>query len=322
MQEVDAMTRGRTRLVGALTALTLTAAMSTGASAAGHVETVVVFDPGMGQLPEGVAVADDGTIYASVSPLGQLVRVGADGTTEVVGTIEGLAEGDFGLIGITVGPDGAVYGGVFSGNPDVNGVWRFDPETGSAERLAGTEEVALANDVAFGADGTLYISDTMTGGVWRVVEGGSAEPWLVDPLLGGTGDAGFGFPIGANGIDVHDGTVYVGVSETAQLVTIPIGDDGSAGEATMAMQYPALIDGVAVGSDGTVYTTHPVDNLIARLVPGELEIVAEVGDGLDAPSSVESFTDADGTTTLYIANFSIAMGGPLGAGPSILAIDA
>ena len=254
---------------GSAAALVLAVAVAPMASAAGHTEAIATFDPEMGQLPEGVTVAPDGTVYASLSPLGQLVRLGEPGAEpEVVGTIEGLSEGDFGLIGITVGPDGAVYGGVFSGNPDAKGVWRFDVADGTAERVAGTEEIALANDVAFGDDGTAYVSDTMTGAVWRVPPGGAAEAWIVDPLLAGTGEAGFGFPIGANGLDVADGTVYVGVTETAQVVSVPIEEDGSAGAAALVEQYPAPIEGVEVAADGTIYTTHPLDNLVAKLPPG------------------------------------------------------
>jgi len=73
---------------------------------------------------------------------------------------------------------------------------------------------------------------------------------------------------------------------------------------------------------GNVYATHPIDNLITRRTPdGEVSVIATVDDGLDAPSSVEIATDAEGNAVAYIANFSIAMGGPLGAGPSILSLD-
>ena len=314
-----------TRMITRIAGISLALAMVTAPAAlgAGHTHTVVAFDPDAGELSEGVAVGADGTIYASLSPLGQVARVDAEaGTFEVVGTVPGIEAGDFGLIGITEGPDGAVYGGVFSGNPDAVGVWRIDVSTGDVERIAGSEVISLPNDVAFGADGTMYISDSIGGSVWRVPEGGSAEPWLDDPLLQGNGDFGFPFPIGANGIDVSGDTVYVGVSETLQVVTIPINADGSAGVAEMLATYEAVVDGMAVAADGTVYTAHPGANVIARLAPGgEIEIVAEVGDGLDAPASVALYSDADGNMTAYASNHSIAQGGPLGAGPGVVAID-
>ena len=314
-----------TRMITRIAGISLALAMATvpAALGAGHAQTVVAFDPAAGELSEGVAVGADGTIYASLSPLGQVARIDAEaGTFEVVGTAPGIEAGDFGLIGITEGPDGAIYGGVFSANPDAVGVWRIDVSTGDVERIAGSEVISLPNDVAFGADGTMYISDTIGGSVWRVPEGGSAELWFGDPLLQGNGDFGFPFPIGANGIHVSGDTVYVGVSETLQVVTIPINADGSAGVAETLATYQAVVDGVAVAADVTVYTTHPGANAIARLAPGgEIEIIAEVGDGLDAPASVALYSDADGNTTIYASNHSIAQGGPLGAGPGIVAID-
>ncbi len=311
----------RTSITAAV-AIGLAISLTPGAMAAGHVETVVAFDPTAGQLSEGVAVAN-GDVYASLSPLGQLVKLAAGATeVETVAVLDGLAEGDFGLIGLTIHDDGDIYGAVFSADPDLTGVWRFDAETGAAERVPGTEAIPLPNDVAFGEDGTMYVSDTVGGAVWRVPSGGTAEAWVSDELLQGTGEAGFPFPLGANGIDVQDGHVYVGVTETAQVVIIPIGADGSAGAPETLTQYEAAVDGVALDAAGNVYATHPLDNLVTKRTPdGEVSVIATVDDGLDAPSSVEIATDADGNTVAYIANFSIAMGGPLGAGPSILSLE-
>lgn len=304
--------------VSSAVAMSLAIVMASAGPAAAHVETVIAFDPAASELPEGVTV-EDGVIYTGLSPLGQLLRVPQGATEgEVIATLEGLGEGDFGLIGMTV-REGDVYAAVMSANADLNGVWQFDTRTGDAVRMVGSEAIALPNDVAIGDDGTLYISDTSGGAVWRVPPGGSTEPWVTDELLQGTGDAGFGFPLGANGIDVHEGNVYVGVTETAQVVVVPIAEDGSAGEPMTLVQYEAPIDGVAVDAAGNVYGAHPLANLITMYTPeGALTTIATVDDGLDAPTSVEVATDPDGATILYIANFSVAMGGPLGAGPGIL----
>jgi len=309
-------------VVGFLTASALVAAMSAGALAAGHSETVVAFDPETFQFSEGVAVDADGNVYASLSPLGQLVRVapGAD-EAELVGSVEGLVEGDTGLLGLAVGPDGAVYGALTSQNPDANGVWRFDPATGATERIAGTEAISFPNDPSFGDDGTMYVTDSTPGAVWRVPEGGSAESWIQDPLLEGTGEFGLGGPFGANGMDVVGDTAYVGVVETAQVVAIPINDDGTAGTPTTFVQHDSPIDGVAVDAAGNVYTTHPFVNEVRRVnADGDIEVVANVDDNLDAPTSVEIGSGAEGETA-YIANLTgVPLGFELGAGPSIVSV--
>lgn len=309
--------KGRTSTLTTVIAVGLLAGSVVPVSA--QAERLATFDHEAGQLSEGVAVAQNGDVYASLSPLGQLVRVTAGSDEpEVVGSVEGLVEGDFGLIGLAVAPDGSVYGGVFSSEPDVTGVWRFDVDAGTAERVAGTGAIGIANEPAFDDDGTMYVSDTTAGAVWRVPADGAAEPWIADPLLEGTGEAGFGFPVGANGVEVHDGTVYVGVTETAQLIAVPINADGSAGEASLFAQLPEPIDGIDIDDEGNIYATHPFANLVTVTSPaGEVAVIASVDDGLDGPTSVALGPDG----TAYVANFSVALGGPLGAGPGIVALE-
>ena len=289
----------------------------TGASSGS--EVLVAFDPAAGQLSEGVTVDANGNVFASLSPLGQLVKVAAgSNAAEPFGAVEGLMDGDIGLLGLTTDESGDVYGAVFSANPEANGVWRFDAETGAEERVAGTEAIAMPNSVAFGPDGTMYITDTISGGLWSVSEGGSAESWLVDPLLEGNGLAGFPFPIGANGIDVIGDTVYVGVTEQGSIVTVAIGPDGSAGEPTILAQKEGVaVDGIAVGPTGDIYIADPIGNDVVRVdAAGDVDAVG-VG-GLDGPTSVDLRVDADGNLTLYVASFSVALGTELGAGPSIV----
>jgi hypothetical protein len=308
---------------------TASPAASPAASAGG--QFLARFDAAAGELSEGVAVAADGTVYASLSPLGQLVRIGGAGEYEVVGTVEGLQEGDIGLLGITAHADGSIYGGVFSANPAAHGVWRFDVDTGAAERVPGTEQIGLPNAIAFAADGTMYVSDTITGAVWTAPEDGAAEEWLQHALLEGDGSIGFPFPVGANGIalDEANSTLYVAVLELGTVVAIPIEDDGAAGEPTVHTEFtdaeaPVLVDGIAFDETGNLYVAQPAANTVVRLAPnGGTEPVASRADGLDGPASVVVATDADGTEHLYIANFSVALAPlvpPGGAGPGIVMI--
>jgi sugar lactone lactonase YvrE len=273
----------------------------------------------------------DGTVYASLSPLGQLVRIGSDGAYEVVGTVEGLQEGDIGMLGITAHPDGNVSAGVFSTNPDAHGVWRFDVDTGEAQRVPGTEQIGLPNGIAFDADGAMYVTDSIAGAVWLVPPDGAAEQWLQHALLEGDESIGFPFPIGANGIalDGASGTVYVAVLEKGTVVAIPIEDDGSAGEPSVHTTFtdaegPVLVDGIALDAADNLYVAQPAANTVVRVTPaGTTETVGTQTDGLDGPASVAVAPDADGTERLYIANFSVALAPlvpPGGAGPGIVMI--
>jgi sugar lactone lactonase YvrE len=294
--------------------------------------TIVAFDGAAREFTEGVAVDSDGNVFASVTPQGRLVRVAAGSTNaEDFGKVDGLQQDDFGLLGLATDEDGNVYGGVVSKNPAANGVWRFDAESGDEERLPGTEKIAFANEVAVDGD-DVYVSDTRgpgdKGGVWRVpADGdGDAEIWAQGGLLAGNGSFNFGFPLGANGIEVHDGTVYVGVTEGLKIVTIPIEDDGTAGDVTTLADVskagpgggPAAVDGVDVDDDGTVYFTAPLVHVVFTVSSDgkDFATVADASDNLDGPSSV-----AIGEDAIYIANFSAALGESSNMkGPSIVRV--
>jgi sugar lactone lactonase YvrE len=296
----------------------------------GAPSTLVAFDGDAREFTEGVAVDADGNVFASVTPQGRLVRIAAGSNeAEDFGMIEGLQQDDFGLLGLTVDSDGNVLGGVVSKNADANGVWRFDGETGDAERLPGTEKIAFANAVIVDGD-TIYVTDTSgpggKGAVWRVPEGGDAELWAQGGLLAGTGAFEFGFNLGANGIDVHNDTVYVGVTETAMIAAIPIEDDGSAGEVTTFADLtkaapgdkPAAVDGIDIDDDGNVYVAAPLVHLVLKVSSDgeDVSTVADADDNLDGPASV-----AIGEDALYVANFSAALGESSNKkGPSIVRV--
>ncbi len=291
--------------------------------------TLVAFDGEAREFSEGVAVDADGNVFASVTPQGRLVRIAAgESEAEDFGKIEGLQQDDFGLLGLAVDEDGNVYGGVVSENAEANGVWRFDADSGEAERLPGTEEIKFANSVIVDG-GTVYATDTTgadgKGAVWRIPEDGEAEIWAQGAELAGDSSLEFGFPLGANGIDVHDDKVYVGVTETAQIVAIQIEEDGSAGDiATFADlseaapdEKPAHVDGIDIDDDGFVYVAAPLIHSVFKVSPDGQDVeTIDAGDDLDGPASVALGEDA-----LYVANFSGALGeASNNKGPSIVRV--
>lgn len=293
--------------------------------AAGHVETLVTFDLTSGELTEGVTVDADGNVFVSLSPLGQVLKIATDtDTPEHFAQVPGLQDGDFGLLGIAADANGDIYGAVVSSNAETNGVWRFDSATGAEERLLGTEGILFPNAIAFGGDGEVYVTDSIMGAVWIVRDGESAAVWLQDELISGNESLGFGIPLGANGIDVQNSTVYVGVVERSSIVTIPILDDGSAGEASVWAQLPVgnHVDGIVLDDNNNVIVAAPTSNLVLQVSPdGSVEALATVSDELDAPASVAYYVDAEGNASVYVANFSIAVNPAGGAGPSLIQIS-
>lgn len=307
---------------------TMLVAMVPGPAAAdGHVETLFSFSFADAEAPEGVTVDKAGNVFYPYSPLGLVWKLPKNGEPYVFGHIDGIdiTVGDFGILGMTVDRSGNVYAGVGSTNPDANGVWKLDRNTGHASRLPGTEAIAMPNDMAFDLQGNLYITDTPAGAVWRIPRGGELEVWIQSPLLEGVGILIPGFPLGANGIEVHKRTAYVAVTEQASIVEIPISDDGSAGTASVWHAAPELfaIDGLAIARSGNIYAAVIGQSTLVRVnADHSLDVIATQADGLDWNSSLAFGTNEE-DTSIYMVNYGIGplQGFPEVHGPGLLRVE-
>ena len=295
-----------------------------GPHATGEVQTLRTYDPDAGELPEGIAIDKRGRIYLTMAPLGELRRIDTDGSEHVVAQLP--VGGGNGALGLAVDAPGNVYVAVHTNDPATQGVYRVTP-AGDVSRLPGSEQIGFANGVAFGDEGTLYVTDTIRGAVWAIPKGGSAELWVEGPLFTGTGDAPPPFPIGANGITYRLGTVFVTNTEQASIVSIPVNDDGSAGEPSILIQDPALggSDGIAADVHGDLYVPVIGQSTLVR-VAGDgsgVEVLADKDDGLDYASSAAFGTGRGERTTLFFVNFSIGpfFGDVRTHGPALLSID-
>jgi sugar lactone lactonase YvrE len=295
-------------------------ALKSGSSA--NPTTVASFDAFSGQLPESIALDRFGNIYISMSPLREIWKLNPDGSFEEVFASFNLEPGLLGINGLRFDPRGNLYVAVSSSLPDMNGVWKIRAK-GEKERIPGTGSILLPNDLAVLPNGTLYITDSAMGAVWRYNHGGEAELWIQDEALEGTGAFGLGFQIGANGIVVtpgkktalagHSGQKQVGGvmvanTEKGQLVYIPILPDRSAGEPIIMIADPAALfglDGITVDAKGTVYGAVNFGNKIVR-ISSDGSKFSEVASGtpLDFPTSLAFGTGRE-NNTLFIVNFGV-----------------
>jgi sugar lactone lactonase YvrE len=282
------------------------------AGAAVDIEPVVVYDPAAGELPEGVAIDKRGDVFVSLNPLGQVRKVGRDGSQSTLATLPGE------VVGLAVDAPGNVLVAVASFDPATSGVYRIARD-GTFARLPGTGAIVFPNGIAFDKVGNVYVTDTVLGAVWRVpARGGPAEVWFQSPLLEGSGVFDFGFPLGANGIAFRHNELVVSNTEGARLVRIPIERDGSAGAAAILAEGPALlaVDGIAFDVHGNVWAAVIAQSTIVRVSPqGDVTTVATAADGLDWVSSISFGKNGD----LWAVNFAI--GPPGGPGPALLRLD-
>lgn len=131
--------------------------------------------------PNGLAVDRSGAIWVAESKVPSLLRLSMEGGCEVVATECG-GESFLFPNDLCFGPDGALYltdSGVkiesFAPNnrirPDymtveIDGrVYRVDPRTGSVKKI--DSGLLFTNGIAFGLDGLLYVTETVTGNVYR-----------------------------------------------------------------------------------------------------------------------------------------------------------
>lgn len=280
------------------------------AEASVPVETVVAFNPLAGEFPEGVAVDVRGNAYVSlIQPVYEIRKLDPAGTQSVLAhfTVPG-----FGPLGLAVGASGDLYVAMATFDAATRGVYRVMPD-GTSSRLPGTEGMLFPNGVALDPRGNVYATDSIVGSVWKITRRGLAQVWFQSPLLAGTGAAGLGFPIGANGIAFGRNALVVTNTEGAQIVRIPVEPDGNAGTPSVLAQSSALFgaDGVALDVFGDAFVAvNPQSTLVRVAVDGSLDTLATGADGLDNPASVAFGTSKGERKSLFLTNFSIFSASP------------
>lgn len=299
--------------------------------AVGQMHAVVELDGEAGELPEGIAMDKRGELYVTLAPLGQVVRVGGDGSWAVFATLDDeLTAGVPGALGLATDPKGRVYAALTSFNPATHGVYRIDRD-GVATRLAGSDQIVFPNGLAFDRRGNLYVTDSALGAVWRITGAGAAEPWVQDEVLEGTGAFGLGIPIGANGIAVDRGSVFVTNSEKGLVVRIPVEGNGTAGVPEVIAGDPTAVgtpelfglDGLELDVHGRLYAPLNIQNRVVRIDPATGDVTELAAEGLDFPAALTFGTTGGLQKTVFIANFALVdvPGAVDPPGPGIVSLE-
>lgn len=296
------------------------------------VDVVVPFDAGMQHWPEGLAIDKSGKMYVTQgSPFwfvpsdGWVKKISPNGMeTEELAFFE---DGQ-GPAGIAVDARGDVF---FAWpnplNPATNGVYQVHDD-GSAERLWGSENILLANGLAFNLHGDLLVSDSILGAIWKIPTDGSgpAQIWSHDVHLGVCDP---NTDVGANGVAIWKDNVYVANTSKGLLVRIPVLKDGSAGQAevvagddTNGCEFDDLwgMDGIALDVHGSVYALLVLQDQLVRIDPsdGSFEVLLTAEDGLHNPSSLAFGTGKGERHSVFMVNYALFPPGPESLGPAIL----
>lgn len=268
---------------------------------------VVSFDPAAGEFPEGVAVDAAGNLYVSLAVTGEIRRIASDGTQSTLHRFDPGSAG-LGVLGLAVDRSGTVYAAVPSTAPSAHGVWAITA-SGVATRLPGSEAISFPNGIARDRAGTLYVTDSIGGAIWRVPDGGMAERWLAHPTLTGTGALnGPSAPIGANGIALDGSRLLVANTDRKSVVDVPIERSGPGAPRVVRTFTGALafLDGIAADTAGNAYVLVAGENALVKLDrSGQATVVADAEDGLNIPTSLAFGQSGSDRRTLFVTSFSL-----------------
>lgn len=298
------------------------------AAASSHLQVDYLFDPGRLEYPEGVAIDKVGNMYVSLGPpgflgggLGEIWKISPAGTSNMLAEFPGGP----GPAGLAVDAAGNLYFAF------IDGVYRYG-KFGSLEKLPGSQNIILANGLAFDKQGDLYVTDSIIGAVWRIPLDGSGEAqiWFLDELLVGCGD----IPIGANGIAYRQGSFFVANTSLGLILEIPMLADGSpnieqvgivAGDADCDPLNDELfsLDGIAFDVHGDIYAALVIQHKLVKidLEGGSVTTLLTEADGLHNPASVAFGTGKGTRQQLFFTNYAVIPGPANSLGPAILSLD-
>jgi sugar lactone lactonase YvrE len=294
-------------------------------------ELVAKLDVTRGELPEGMAVLA-GVPYLGLAPTSQILRVNLEsGAAEPFGTLPAPVPNKGFMTGLAFSArdQGAVYAALASFTSEVQpGVYRVPASGGAATLFAKHADMAFPNGIASDESGSLYVTDSARGSVFRVsARGDEVLEWTHHALLAGDLDhacakaAGksAGFAIGANGIVQLGGAFYVTNSDHGTVVKVALKADGSAATPELFAGPDCDLLGGADGitTDGKVLIV--ADNYQNKLVRVDAQGRASVlyaGAPLDFPASPE--VDGD---TLYVTNFALRNAQQGKGAPGLVALE-
>jgi hypothetical protein len=248
-------------------------------------------------FPESVTSTRDGTLYAGSFNLGgvvmvapggkaeQFIKPGAGDSRSTLGVLADEARGTLYVCSNDISGFGV------PGPNDTKGAWlkTFDLATGAPKgsfTLKGP--ASLCNDIAVGADGTAYVSDSLAPYVYSLKPGGSElEVWATDPALAPAKDG-----VGLDGIAVGaDGNLYVTTFIPAKLFRIAA-SGGKAGAITeLKPSRPLALADALRASGGGFLLIEGNGKLDRFTVKGDEAEIATITDGLAEPVSVTQVGD-------------------------------
>jgi sugar lactone lactonase YvrE len=207
--------------------------------------------PGERLAPESLTSARDGTVFVGSIGTGQIFRAAPGAAmaepfvkpkTSDIGSVFGVfADDKANVLWACSGTPAFGPPQAGAAPPPPSALYAFDVKSGAPKgQWTMPTAGAFCNDIAVGADGTAYATDTQNMQVARLEPGAkSLEVWAgADGAFGPTGGV-------LDGIAVLGDTVLVNALRTNKIFSVAIGKDGKAGKVN-----EVKLDSAIAGPDG------------------------------------------------------------------------
>jgi hypothetical protein len=228
------------------------------------VETFATFPSSAGT--ENICQTADGTIYVTGIDERILWKIGTSGGVEKFASVPymnsllGVSPWENGFVLTAFGktsrpPAPAAAPGAAPAGPQIN-FSDVDPQiividkTGKLSAEIPGKKGQAFNGLTRAGDGWYLAADSNAASLWRIDPAKKEIAlWLKDDQLAPSGP----LPIGANGIKVHDGWVYVSVTASSNIYRVKIGPDGQPQGGLVLFAKGLRADDFDIAKDGSIY---------------------------------------------------------------------
>ncbi len=262
---------------------------------------VAHFDPTEHQTAEALTVEPNGSADVTLADSNQVVRVWPNGKVQTLAQLP--ATGKCPVLGlpITTGivrlADGTLDVLACDGD-STTGVWSIPASGGTPVQIAQLPADTLPNGLALDSrTGYLYIADSL-GAVWRVPStGGTPVEWTTGTALQPL------YFIGANGVELSGGAVWVSNSDRGAVLRIPIEPGGDAGTITTSVTGVGGADDFAVLPGNLIVLALNASSQVVIVSPGgKPTVVLTAADGIDNPTDVKFWAPFGLPLVMYVTS--------------------